>query len=53
MMIRKRVEGKVEYNDGDFAEVQTVGTEDIEKDLLLDTIQLHCEGHVARHLDNH
>jgi hypothetical protein len=39
--IRKTVEGKVKFNDGQFAEVQTVGIEGIEKDLLLDTIQFH------------
>ena len=30
-------------NDGSFAEVQTYGIEGIEKNLLLDTIQLHIE----------
>ena len=42
-IIRKKVEGKVKFNDGQFAEVQTVGIERIEKDLLLDTIQFHRE----------
>jgi hypothetical protein len=42
MVIRKRVEGKVEYNDGEFAEVLTFGIQGIEKDLLLDNIQTHC-----------
>ena len=41
MLTRKRVEGQVEYNDGQFAEVQTVGIEGIEKDLWLDTVQIH------------
>jgi hypothetical protein len=41
MVVRKRVEGQVEYNDGDFAEVQTIGIEGIEKNLLLETIQIH------------
>ena len=36
-----RVHGEVEYNDGDFAEIQTVGIEGMEKDLLLETIQVH------------
>ena len=43
MFTSKRVEGEVKYNDGDFAEVDTFGIEGIEKDLLLDTIQIHCE----------
>ena len=38
---RKRVHGEVEHNDGEFAEIQTVGIEGIEKDLLLETIQVH------------
>jgi hypothetical protein len=38
-----RVHGEVEYNDGEFAEVQTVGIEGIEKNLLLETIQVHRE----------
>ena len=41
MVVRKRVEGQIEYNDGEFAEIQTVGIEGIEEDLLLETIQLH------------
>ena len=41
MATRKRVEGEVEHNDGEFAEIQTIGTEGIEKDLLLETIQIH------------
>ena len=32
MAIRKKVEGRVDYNDGEFAEVQTVGIEGIEQD---------------------
>jgi len=41
MVVRKRVEGRVDFNDGEFAEVQIVGTDGIEKDLWLETIQLH------------
>jgi hypothetical protein len=41
MRTSKRVEGQVEYNDGEFAEVQTVGIEGIEKNLFLETIQIH------------
>ena len=33
--------GEVDYNDGEYAEVQTVGIEASEKDLLLETIQVH------------
>ena len=43
MVLRKRVEGRIDYNDGEFAEVQTVGIEGIEQDLLLGTIQIHRE----------
>jgi hypothetical protein len=43
MLTNKRVEGTVEYNDGEFAEVLTYGIEGIEKDLLLETIQIHRE----------
>ena len=43
MVIRKKVEGRVDYNDGEFAEVQTVGIEGIEQDLLLETIQIHAD----------
>jgi hypothetical protein len=41
MLTSKRVEGKVEYNDGEFAEIQTIGIEGVEKNLLLETIQIH------------
>ena len=34
MVVRKRVEGRIEYNDGEFAEVQTVGIEGIEEKIL-------------------
>jgi hypothetical protein len=43
IVVRKKVEGRVEYNNGEFAEVQTVGIEGIEQNLLLETIQIHCE----------
>ena len=43
MVTSKRVGGEVEYNDGEFAEVQTFGIEGIETDLLLETIQIHRE----------
>src|ERR1035438_5142731 len=43
MLTSKRVEGRIEYNDGEFAEVQTIGIEGIEKNLLLETIQIHRE----------
>jgi len=41
MLASKRVEGEVEYNNGEFAEVQTIGIEGIEKDLLSETTQIH------------
>src|SRR5262249_32619038 len=40
MMIRKRLAGEVHYNDGQFIEIQTVGTEGLEKSLLIETIQV-------------
>ena len=43
MIISKKVKGEIDYNDGEFAEVQTSGIEGIEKDLLLDTFQIHRE----------
>ena len=43
MIIRKKVKGEVDYNDGEFAEIQMSGIEGIEKDLLLDTFQVHRE----------
>ena len=43
MVIRKQAKGEVEYNDGEFAEVQTLGIEGIEQDLWLKPIQLHRE----------
>jgi len=43
MIIRQRVEGEVKYNDGKLAEVLTYGIEGIEKNILLETIQIHCE----------
>ena len=40
MKIYKRLAGKVQRNDREFAEIQTVGIEGVEKDLLLDAIQI-------------
>ena len=42
-LICKRVEGEVQYNNGEFAEVLTFGIDGFEKDLALETIQIHCE----------
>lgn len=43
MIVRETVEGVVQYNDGDFAEVDTTGTVGIDKGIFLDTIQIHRE----------
>jgi len=43
VIIEKKVNGVVEYNDGEFAEVQTFGIEGFEKNLLLAKMQLHRE----------
>ena len=40
LVVRKRVDGEIRYNDGEFAEVQPVGIEKIEKDCLLKTIPI-------------
>jgi hypothetical protein len=39
----KRVHGEVECNDGEFAEIQTFGIDDIANNLLLEKIQIHRE----------
>jgi hypothetical protein len=41
--VRKRVEGEVQYNDGQFAEVQTNGIQGIATNLLLEILQIHRE----------
>ncbi len=33
MVISKKIKGEIDYNDGEFAEVQPCGIERIEKDL--------------------
>lgn len=44
MIIRKRIDGEVQYNDGDFAEIMTIGIEETEEGLWLDAFQIHkCE----------
>ena len=43
MHITKRAEGAVEYNDGEFAEVLTYGTEGVDKGIALETIQISRE----------
>jgi hypothetical protein len=43
MIVTKKVEGEVDYNDGQFAEGKTIGIEGIEKDLWLGTFQIHRE----------
>jgi hypothetical protein len=43
MVFSKKVKGEIDYNDGEFAEVQTSGIEGIEKDLSLGIIQIHRE----------
>jgi hypothetical protein len=41
MVITKEVEGVVDYNDGEFAEVKTIGIEGIDEGLWLGTMQIH------------
>jgi hypothetical protein len=40
MIISKKVEGKVDYDDGEFEEVKTIGIERIEKNFWLGTVQI-------------
>lgn len=42
-IVRKVREGKIEYNDGEFAVIQTYGIEGVEKNLLMERIQTHRE----------
>ena len=41
IVFRQQVHGEAEFNDGELAEIQRVGIERIEKDLLLQTTQVH------------
>jgi hypothetical protein len=41
MVINKKTKGEIDYNDGEFAEIQTSGIEGSEEDLLLETLQIH------------
>jgi hypothetical protein len=41
IVFRMQVQGDVVFNDGECAAIQTVGIEGTEKDLLLQTIQVH------------
>ena len=43
IVISKRAKGWVDHNNGEFAEVRIIGITGIEKDLWLETIQLHRE----------
>jgi hypothetical protein len=43
MITRKRAEGEVVYNNGEFAEVDICGIEGVEEGLFLETIQIHVE----------
>jgi hypothetical protein len=40
MIIRKSLAGHVSYNDGDLVEIELVGVEGVEKNLVLDTTQV-------------
>lgn len=41
MIVTKKVEGEVDYNDGEFAEVRTIGIEEIKNGHWLGTMQIH------------
>jgi len=36
IVVRKKVEGEIQYNDGQFAEIQTYGIEETETGLFLE-----------------
>lgn len=40
MTIHKKLAGKIQHNDGDCAEIQVVGRQGIDRDLLLDRFQV-------------
>ena len=40
-VVRKRVAGAIEFNDGEFSEIQTIGMEGIENNLILETLKIH------------
>ena len=40
MTMTKKVEGEVDYNDGEFAELKTIGIEGIENGLWLGTMTI-------------
>ena len=42
-IIHKVLEGTIESNDGEFAEIQIYGIEGVEKNILLERIQIHRE----------
>lgn len=41
MVVRKRTQGRVSYNDGEFTEVEVSGIEGSEEGLFLNTVQFH------------
>jgi hypothetical protein len=43
VVFRNRVDGEIDYNDGESARVQTIGVEKIERDFLLKTIRIRRE----------
>jgi hypothetical protein len=43
VIVTKKVEGEVDYNNGEFAELKTIGIEGIEDGLWLGTITIHRE----------
>ena len=42
-LTKKRVFGRVKFNEGWYAEIETFGIEGVEKNILLDTIQVDRE----------
>lgn len=41
MIVCRKTQGKVSYNDGEFTEVEISGIEGTEEGLFLDTVQFH------------
>jgi hypothetical protein len=42
-VIRKQIEGLVEYNDGEFAEIKTGGIDGVDEGILMGMMQTHRE----------
>ena len=53
MTMTKKVEGEVDYNNGEFAEAKTIGIEGIEDGLWLDTMTIQRDTEETVEADCH